>query len=54
MPFEKLYQLGKLPRIINSQKSSCYGMATIGRRLQIIGVFCRISSHLKGSIAKET
>jgi len=25
---------------------SCYGVATIGRRLKIIGLFCRISSLL--------
>jgi len=31
-----------------------YGVATISRLLQIIGLFCRISSLLKGSFAKET
>ena len=31
-----------------------YGMATISRLLKIIGLFCRISSLLLGSFAKET
>ena len=31
-----------------------YGVATIGRLLQIIGLFCRILSLLEGSFAKET
>jgi len=31
-----------------------YGVATISRLLKIIGLFCRISSHLEGSFAKET
>ena len=31
-----------------------YGMATITRLLEIIGLFCRISSLLCGSFAKET
>ena len=30
-----------------------YGVATISRLLQIIGLFCRISSLLLGSFAKE-
>jgi len=31
-----------------------YGLATISRRLQMIGLFCRISSLLQGSFAKES
>ena len=31
-----------------------YGVATISRLLKIIGLFCRISSLLWGSFAKET
>jgi len=31
-----------------------YGVATISRLLEIIGLFCRISSSLQGSFAKET
>ena len=31
-----------------------YGVATISRPLEIIGLFCRIQSLLKGSFAKET
>ena len=31
-----------------------YGVATISRLLKIIGFFCRISSLLQGSFAKET
>jgi len=31
-----------------------YGVATIRRLLKILGLFCRISSLLKGSFAKET
>ena len=31
-----------------------YGVATISRLLKIIGLFCRISSLLQGSFAKET
>jgi len=30
-----------------------YGVATSSRLLQIIGLFCRLSSRLKGSFAKE-
>ena len=37
-----------------SQKSSCYGVATVSRIDKIIGLFCRISSLLKDSFAKET
>jgi len=33
---------------------SRYGVATISRLLKIIGLFCRISSLLYGSFAKET
>jgi len=32
----------------------CYGVATISRLLKIISLFCRISSLLQGSFAKET
>ena len=32
----------------------CYGVAMIIRLLKIIGLFCRISSLLKGSFAEET
>jgi len=32
----------------------CYGVATISRLLKMIGLFCRISSLLWGSFAKET
>jgi len=31
-----------------------YGVATISRLLKIIGLFCRICSHLQGPFAKET
>jgi len=31
-----------------------YSVATISRRLKTIGLFCRISSLLWGSFAKET
>ena len=34
--------------------SCVYGVATISRLLQIIGLSCRISSLLKGFFAKET
>ena len=34
--------------------SSVYGVATISSLLKIIGLFCRISSLLQGSFAKET
>ena len=39
------------------QLTSCfdwYGVATISRLLKIIGLFCRISSLLQASFAKET
>ena len=36
------------------QVGHAYGVATISRPLQIIGLFCRISSPLQGSFAKET
>jgi len=32
----------------------CYGVATCSRLLEMIGLFCRISSLLLGSFAKET
>ena len=31
-----------------------YGVATISRLLEIIGLFCSISSLLQGSFARET
>jgi len=31
-----------------------YGVATISRLLKIKGLFCRISSLVRGSFAKET
>ena len=34
--------------------STHYGVATISRLLKLIGLFCRISSLLQGSFAKET
>jgi len=42
---------GSCPKI---KKHECYGVATISRLLEIIGLFCRISSLLQGSFAKET
>jgi len=41
------------PAFVVSQLLS-YGVATISRLLQIIGLFCRITSLLLGSFAKET
>ena len=35
-------------------RNGMYGMATIGRLLKILSLFCRISSLLQGSLAKET
>jgi len=35
-------------------KNSTYGVATISRLLKITGLFCRVSSLLYGSFAKET
>ena len=35
-------------------EGECYGVASISRLLKIIGLFCRISSLLIGSFAKET
>jgi len=35
-------------------RSPCYGVASISRLLKIISLFCRISSLLLGSFAKET
>jgi len=37
-----------------SMQSFLYGVATISRLLRMIGLFCRISSLLQGSFAKET
>jgi hypothetical protein len=31
-----------------------YGVASTGRLLKIIGLFCRVSSLVQGSFAKET
>ena len=36
------------------QSAYVYGVATVSRIDQIIGLFCRISSLLEGSFAKET
>jgi len=33
---------------------NAYGVATMSRRLKITGLFCRLSSLLQGSFAKET
>jgi len=35
------------------QVTCIYGVATISRILKIIGLFCRISSLIQGSFAKE-
>jgi len=40
-------------RILNDLSGS-YGVATISRLLKIIGLFCRVSSLLWDSFAKET
>ena len=45
--------------LIHIQHSEClrkytYGVATVSRIDKIIGLFCRISSLLEGSFAKET
>ena len=37
-----------------SNGSARYGVATVSRINSIIGLFCRISSLLQGSFAKET
>ena len=36
------------------RRSDGYGVATISRLLQIIGLFCRIESLLEGSFVKES
>jgi len=38
----------------NCPDLGCYGVATVSRIDKITGLFCRISSLLKGSFAKET
>jgi len=40
--------------LMGIQMISHYGVATMSRLLQIIGLFCRIWSLLQGSFAKET
>jgi len=39
---------------VGEQLVGVYGVATISRLFKIIGLFCRISSLLYGSFAKET
>ena len=41
-------------RLLRSYYLCMYGEASISRLLTIIGLFCRISSLLQGSFAKET
>ena len=49
------YQSDTLPIIpIQTMSLRVYGVATISRLLKMIGLFCRISSLLWGSFAKET
>jgi len=43
----------KAPMVLHHLVSR-YGMALSSRLLKIIGLFCRISSFLEGSFAKET
>jgi len=40
--------------IFHEQQRARYGVATIGRLLKMIGLFCRILSLLLVSFAKET
>ena len=40
--------------IIDKPLTIHYGVATVSRLLKITGLFCRISSLLQGSFAKET
>ena len=51
--FISTYSLIFLRGIFGGESHS-YWVATIGRLLQIIGLFCRIQSLLLGSFAKET
>jgi len=51
--FISTYSLIFLRGIFGGESYS-YWVATISRRLQIIGLFCRILSLLLGSFAKET
>jgi len=51
-PYKRDNILQKRPEIYGSWHT--YGVATISGLLQIIGLFCRISSLLCGSFAKET
>ena len=37
-----------------TQRAGCYGVATVSRIDEIIGLFCRILSLFQGSFAKET
>ena len=63
-PYERDDILQKRPIILSGNwyifpQDSCacrfkYGVATIGRLLEIMGLLCRISSLLQGSFAKET
>ena len=41
------------PEAIPYSRTYDYGVATMNRLSKIIGLFCRISSLLKGSFAKE-
>jgi len=41
-------------RIVGMMGKDPYGVATISRLLKITGLFCRLSSLLQGSFAKET
>jgi len=52
----RLFQEIRPPFIIKCSlcETDGYGVATISRLLKIIGLFCRISSLLLGSFAKET
>jgi len=40
--------------VVGITRGNIYEVATISRLLKIIGLFCRISSLLQGSFAKET
>ena len=46
--------LSALERCNEARNRQGYGVTTISRLLKIIGLFCRISSLLYGSFAKET
>ena len=51
---KKLYSQRERTQVCARMQNRKYGVATISRLLKIIGVFCRISSLLYGSFAKET